>query len=124
MQAALVGSILANSVLVLGIAFIVGGLRNGPQTFDSDRARMVVDADRARGRDDGDAVARACVPHAGASRTRQALSLICAGVLLALFVLTLPSFLRSAPGEEHEPARWSTPLDRRRPARRRASRPP
>jgi len=40
-QAALVGSILANSVLVLGIAFIVGGLRNGPQRFDSGQARMV-----------------------------------------------------------------------------------
>src|SRR5947209_19449139 len=39
-QAALVGSILANSVLVLGLAFIVGGLRNGTQHFDSDRARM------------------------------------------------------------------------------------
>ena len=40
-QAALVGSILANSVLVLGIAFVVGGLRHGTQRFDSDRARMV-----------------------------------------------------------------------------------
>src|SRR6185437_9029664 len=38
-QAALVGSILANSVLVLGVAFIVGGLRNGPQRFDSGQAR-------------------------------------------------------------------------------------
>ena len=36
-QAALVGSILANSVLVLGIAFLVGGLRNGAQRFDSAR---------------------------------------------------------------------------------------
>src|SRR3954449_10274155 len=37
-QSALVGSILANSVLVLGIAFVVGGLRNGPQKFDSGQA--------------------------------------------------------------------------------------
>jgi hypothetical protein len=33
-QAALVGSIIANSVLVLGIAFVAGGLRNGTQRFD------------------------------------------------------------------------------------------
>jgi len=48
--------------------------------------------------------------HAPAAAHSEALSLICAGVLLALFLLTLPSFLRSAPGEEHEPARWSTVL--------------
>jgi Ca2+:H+ antiporter len=35
------------------------------------------------------------------------LSLVCAGVLLAVFVLTLPSFLASTGDEEHEPARWS-----------------
>src|SRR5436309_6788747 len=40
-QAALVGSIIANGVLVLGIAFVVGGLRNGTQRFDSPRARMI-----------------------------------------------------------------------------------
>src|SRR6516225_10270361 len=40
-QSALVGSVLANSVLVLGLAFAVGGLRNGTQRFDSDRARMI-----------------------------------------------------------------------------------
>ena len=40
-QAALVGSVIANSVLVLGIAFLVGGIRNGTQQFDSPRARMI-----------------------------------------------------------------------------------
>ena len=40
-QAALVGSILANSVLVLGLAFVVGGLRHGTQRFDSSHARMI-----------------------------------------------------------------------------------
>src|ERR1051325_1805179 len=34
-QAALVGSVIANGVLVLGLAFVVGGLRNGTQRFDS-----------------------------------------------------------------------------------------
>lgn len=106
-QAALVGSILANSVLVLGIAFVVGGLRNGVQTFSSDRARMVSTLTVL-------AAATMAIPslasafQAPAARHALALSLICAAVLLTLFVLTLPSFLRSAPGEEHVPARWST----------------
>jgi calcium/proton exchanger cax len=36
-QSALVGSVLANSLLVLGLAFVVGGLKNGTQRFDSPR---------------------------------------------------------------------------------------
>src|SRR5258706_15900229 len=40
-QAALVGSILANSLLVLGLAFLVGGLRHGTQRFDSPTPRMI-----------------------------------------------------------------------------------
>ena len=40
-QAALVGSVIANTVLVLGIAFVAGGLRHGTQTFNSSRARMI-----------------------------------------------------------------------------------
>jgi Ca2+:H+ antiporter len=40
-QFALVGSVIANSVFVLGIAFIAGGIRNGTQRFDSPRARMI-----------------------------------------------------------------------------------
>ena len=48
--------------------------------------------------------------HAPAAAHSETLSLICAGVLLVLFVVTLPSFLRSTPGEEHVPARWSTPV--------------
>ena len=108
-QAALVGSILANSVLVLGIAFIVGGLKNGPQMFNSGRARMVSTLAVL-------AAATMAIPslanafHAPAAAHAESLSLICAGVLLVLFVLTLPMFLRSMPGEEHEPARWSTRL--------------
>lgn len=38
-QSALIGSILANLLLVLGAAFVVGGLRHGPQRFDSERVR-------------------------------------------------------------------------------------
>ena len=105
-QAALVGSILANSVLVLGLAFVVGGIRNGPQRFDSGRARMVSTLTVL-------AAATMAIPsladqfHAPAAAHANTLSLVCAGVLLTLFLLTLPSFLRSAPNEEHEPARWT-----------------
>ena len=38
-QTALVGSILANSLLVLGLAFLLGGLRNGVQRFDKSAVR-------------------------------------------------------------------------------------
>jgi len=34
-QAALIGSILANVLLVLGVAIIAGGLRNGTQRFSA-----------------------------------------------------------------------------------------
>jgi Ca2+:H+ antiporter len=105
-QAALVGSILANSVLVLGLAFVAGGLRHGTQRFDSSRARMISTLTLL-------AAATMALPslahsfHTPASPHGRALSLICAGVLLAVFVLTLPSFLGGASGEEHEPPRWN-----------------
>jgi Ca2+:H+ antiporter len=108
-QAALVGSILANSVLVLGLAFVVGGLANGPQRFDSSRARMISTLTLL-------AAATMALPslahafHTPAAPHGRALSLVCAGVLLAVFVLTLPAFLRGGAGEEHEPARWSPVL--------------
>jgi Ca2+:H+ antiporter len=41
-QAALVGSILGNSVLVLGLALFLGGLKNGSQRFKSEPPRMIV----------------------------------------------------------------------------------
>src|SRR5947209_17187746 len=37
-QAAIIGSILGNALLVLGLAFVVGGLRHGEQRFDAGRA--------------------------------------------------------------------------------------
>src|SRR5690242_2472299 len=39
-RAALVGSVLANVLLVLGLAFIAGGWRHGTQRFGTARARM------------------------------------------------------------------------------------
>ena len=35
----MLGSILSNILLVLGLSFLVGGLRNGVQRFNSERAR-------------------------------------------------------------------------------------
>jgi Ca2+:H+ antiporter len=39
-RAALVGSILANALLVLGLAFVAGGLRHGVQKFDPEEPRL------------------------------------------------------------------------------------
>src|SRR5262249_7845651 len=39
-RASLVGSILANSLLVFGIAMLVGGLKNGRQRFSREKARI------------------------------------------------------------------------------------
>ena len=108
-QAALVGSVIANSVLVLGLAFLVGGLRNGMQRFESSRARMIATLAMM-------ASAILSVPtlahafHAPAARHDRALSLICAGVLIVLFFATLPAFLRGGDGQSHEPPRWSLAL--------------
>jgi Ca2+:H+ antiporter len=105
-QAALVGSILANSVLVLGLAFVAGGLRNGVQAFSSSRARTISTLLVL-------AAATMAVPslahafHTPAEAHSEALSLICAGVLLVVFVVTVPTFLQSVGEEEHVPARWS-----------------
>jgi Ca2+:H+ antiporter len=40
-QTALIGSILGNSLLVLGLAFLAGGLRNGLQRFDAAPVRTI-----------------------------------------------------------------------------------
>lgn len=41
-QAALIGSILGNSVLVLGLALFFGGIKNGTQRFNSEPPKMIV----------------------------------------------------------------------------------
>jgi Ca2+:H+ antiporter len=108
-QFALVGSILANSVLVLGLAFFAGGLRNGRQRFDSDRARIISTLLLL-------AAATMALPslahafHTPAAAHSETLSLIAAAVLLVVFVVTVPLFLRSTGAEEHVPPRWSMPL--------------
>ena len=104
-KAALIGSVLANSLLVLGLAFFAGGLRNGAQRFDSPRARTIATLTLL-------AAAILSVPtfadvlHSPAAAHEQTLSLICGGVLLVVFVSTLGIFL-TGDAMAPEPPRWS-----------------
>lgn len=112
-QAALIGSILANLLLVMGLSFTVGGLRHGPQSVDSTRARSTTVLMLL-------AVAAMVVPsladyvHTPAAPHEDTMSMVVAVILLALFALTLPASLKSKPGdkkvEAHEPPRWPLPL--------------
>ena len=103
-KAALIGSVLANSLLVLGLAFFAGGLRNGVQRFDSPRARTIATLTLL-------AAAILSIPtfahtlHAPAAAHEKTLSLICGGVLLIVFFSTLGIFLGAA-GAELERPRW------------------
>jgi Ca2+:H+ antiporter len=99
-RAAIIGSILGNILLVLGFAFVVGGLRNGRQQFESSRARTLVALMIL-------AVAAMLVPslasyvHTPAAQHEHALSVIASIVLLAVFALSLPASIRRA---ESDPA--------------------
>ncbi len=114
-QAALIGSILANLLLVLGMCFVVGGLKHGTQKLGSDRARtisvlMVL------------SVGAMVVPsiahyvHTPAAAHEKAFSLLVAIVLLVVFGLSLPASLKrgqsglSTEIAEHEPPRWPVSL--------------
>ncbi|MCU1600928.1 MAG: calcium/proton exchanger Cax [Frankiales bacterium] len=87
-QATLVGSILANVALILGAAFVVGGLKNGVQTFPGGAARDI-------GLTLMLAVFALAVPsltsslHTPAAGHERALSVIVAIVLLVAFALLL-----------------------------------
>jgi Ca2+:H+ antiporter len=111
-RAALVGSILANLLLVLGIAFVVGGLRHGTQQLGSERARVIVVLMLL-------SVSAMAIPslahwlHTPAAAHEKTFSVIVSVLLLALFALTLPFSLRRTAtddvGDDDEPAevpRW------------------
>jgi Ca2+:H+ antiporter len=109
-QAALVGSILANLLLVLGLAFLVGGLRNGPQQLGSERARTITVLMLL-------SVAAMSIPsiaywiHTPAAEHEDALSIVVSVLLLGLFILFLPASLRRQADEtegagSHEQPRW------------------
>ncbi len=114
-QAALIGSILANLLLVLGLSFLVGGLKHGTQRLDSERAQFI-------GVMLFVSVGAMVLPslayylHTPASEHETTLSMIAAVVLLALFALSLPASIRKAdlpqavPGEAKEAPRWSLPV--------------
>jgi Ca2+:H+ antiporter len=111
-QAALIGSILANLLLVMGLAFLVGGLKHGHQKLDSKRARATIVLMVL-------SVVAMVLPslafyvHAPAAEHENALSLIVSVILLGLFLLSLPASLKldddeaAIPAMHHEPPRWS-----------------
>lgn len=106
-QAAIIGSILSNALLVMGAAFIVGGLRHGTQRFSGSvrtTCSLLVLA-----------VAALVLPslasyvHTPAGGHETGLSVAVAIVLLAVFALSLPASLRRDPqaAEVHgDPPRW------------------
>ena len=101
-QAALVGSILANLLLVLGLAFLVGGLRHGTQQLGSERARTIVVLMLL-------SVTAMAIPsiahevHSPAGDHEAPFSVIVSVVLLVLFALSLPFSLRREAGTEADP---------------------
>jgi Ca2+:H+ antiporter len=115
-QAALIGSILANLLLVLGLCFVVGGLKHGTQKLGSERARGITVLMLL-------SVAALLLPsmasyvHAPAATHEGQLSLIVSIILLLLFCLTLPASLKrgssrlSSEVTAHQDApRWSLSL--------------
>lgn len=114
-QAAIVGSILGNLLLVLGLAFVVGARRHGRQRFDARRARTLIALLLL-------AVAALLVPSlasyvgSAAATHERALSVITSVVLLVVFVASVPSSIaRTSADEEQAGAaadtdRWPMPV--------------
>ena len=94
--ASLIGAILANLLLALGLAFLLGGLRHRDQTYRADATRVYVSMMLL-------AVTSMAVPSAfsalsgGTIVAAQHLSLAVAVVLLALYVLYLFFMLKTHP---------------------------
>jgi Ca2+:H+ antiporter len=108
-QSALVGSILANVLLILGAAFVVGGLRHGTQQFAAAEARSVALLLLL-------AVAILSVPgisahlHVAVATHETALSTAAAVVLLIIFVLSIPAAMKGhlpSPTAEIDGQVWS-----------------
>jgi Ca2+:H+ antiporter len=107
-QTALIGSILANSLLVLGVAFVVGGLRHGPQHFGADTTRMTAMllvlsvASLA-------IPTLATAPGAPDFGHENSLSIVTAVVLLFVFVGSIPMAIRGTLGPSREQSRSEEP---------------
>ncbi len=95
-QSALVGSILANSLLVMGLAFLLGGRKNGTQKFRSETPRAIVILMVL-------AVSALVVPtlahslHTPAAAHEETLSIASAIVLLIVFIASIPFSLQGGP---------------------------
>ena len=107
-RAALVGSILANLLLVLGLAFLVGGLRHGPQELGSERARTITTLMLL-------SVTAMAIPslahwlHTPADAHESTFSIIVSVVLIALFLLSLPFALKRSEDDDGSPPGHSQP---------------
>ncbi|MFA6958128.1 MAG: calcium/proton exchanger [Thermoanaerobaculia bacterium] len=117
-QAAVIGSILANSLLVLGLAILVGGLKHGTQRFSSEQPKVIATLLLL-------AIAALTLPtlvhelHTPAEAHADALSIACAVVLLIVFILSVPYSLKSElpkemenanPGVRPPHASWPLPM--------------
>lgn len=113
-QAALVGSILGNSLLVFGFALFFGGLKNGTQRFNSEPPKMIATLMLL-------AFAALAIPtlthelHTAADKHINTLDIMVAIVLLLVFVASLYFSLKGdktvvAERETSEEAGWSLPV--------------
>jgi Ca2+:H+ antiporter len=112
-QSAIVGSILANSLLVMGLAFLFGGWKNGTQRFASERPRAIVIMMVL-------AVSALVLPtivdaiHTPAEAHEETLSIASALVLLVVFFASIPFSLKggpvgdAVPSSELEEQHWSS----------------
>ena len=112
-QSAIVGSILANSLLVMGLAFLLGGWKNGTQRFASERPRAIVIMMVL-------SVSALVLPmivdaiHTPAEAHEETLSIASAMVLLVVFVASIPFSLKggavgdAVPSSELEVQHWSS----------------
>jgi Ca2+:H+ antiporter len=95
-QSAIVGSILGNSLFVLGLAFLVGGLRHGTQRFSSAVPRMIANLTLL-------SVGALIIPtltsglHTPAAGHEDGLSIACAVILLVVFIASIPVSLKGGP---------------------------
>jgi Ca2+:H+ antiporter len=92
-KGALIGSILANSVLVLGLAIMLGGFKHGQLTFKSEPPRMIALLMML-------AAAALALPtladllHTPAGAHEPTLAIVCSVVLLIVFASSIPFFLK------------------------------
>ena len=108
-KATIVGSILSNALLVLGLAFVVGGLKHGRQRFAAEDVRTL-------GLMFTLAVFILAIPsltaslHTPAASHERAVSVVVSIVMLVLFALSLPATLGKRDPDAVGPARAASPI--------------